>query len=90
MMHPQAAIINEFNLQDEHVRTLKSYYLLHWQFIYLIRKLNDDGTLTHSGVTYIPVWYEGYASFTPQTQVKLSFREQAADSEYNYVLIRTK
>lgn len=88
-MNFDVAILNEFDLREEHRNKLKSYYLLHWQFQYLIRKLNDDGTLTHADVTYIPIYKDSWVSMNPTTQVKLSFRSVfSMTGDRNYVLIK--
>lgn len=87
MIDFKVALFNEFILREPHRDKLLSYYVLHWRLDYLIRKLNDDGTLTHDGVTFTPIWLDRMT--TPMGQVKLSFRRLGYDT-MNVVLIKAK
>lgn len=92
MIDFHVALFNEFNLRAVHQERLLSYYVLHWRYDYLIRKLEDDGTLKHGDVTYVPIWLDKMNN--PMAQCKLSFRkvDQFANQENapNIVLIRAK
>jgi hypothetical protein len=91
MINFQVALVNEFSLREEHKKLLSNYYVLHWQVEYLIRKLEDDGTLIHAGGCYIPIYRDSIPA-DPSAQLMLSFRKQSRDFEYlpNYVLIKVK
>jgi hypothetical protein len=89
MVEFQVDLLNSFDLSPQQRSKLKGYYLLHWQFEYLIRKLNEDGTISHAGVRYIPIWKDSYIELNLQKQMKLSFRHYDLDPEgFNYVLIK--
>lgn len=82
------ALLNSFNLPSKHQVRLKSYFVLHWQMEYLLRKLDDKSLLVHDGITYIPVFQFKFHHAYLSRQLRLSFRETANADEPNYVLIK--
>lgn len=89
MLNFNVALVNEFNLRKEHRSALSNYYILHWQVEYLVRKLEDDGTLIHADTIYIPVYRDSLPA-DPSTQLMLSFRKMNDSTQPNYVLIKVK
>lgn len=82
------SIVNDFFLHPQTIKQLKSHYILHWEKDYLIKRLNENGTLIHADVEYIPIRRINLDNPLIQ-KVRLSFRQPKPELNIpSYVLIK--